>query len=104
MECDSTGKLVDRMDLVAFSLIAVVLLPMGIGLVVGRTWAYWVWATLVALAVAGQASSGEVAFFTVMVVVLGMLGALGVTAGLAGHRFLRRRAAARARGRLSDGP
>lgn len=82
------------MDLVAFALFVFVVVPIVIGLVVGESWAYLAWATLVVLMSVIQALSGEVQFFTVIVVIAGAGGAAGVAAGIAGRRFLRRRAGA----------
>ena len=85
-------------------MIGIVLLPLGLGLLLGQPLAYVVWAVLVVAATVAQSLSDEVSFFVLVVVVLGMAGAVSVMAGVALRGVLRRRAATRAWRRSPERP
>ncbi len=80
------------MGLLAFSLILAVILPMLVGFLAGKPLGYWVWAGLVTVLVVGQSQSGEKQFFTLVVFMLGLIGAVFV---LLGVRLRRTRATRR---------
>ncbi len=74
------------MDLVAFLVVAFVGVPFVLGLLAGSPRGYWAWGAIALVMAAMQATSGEILFFTLLVVFLGACGALPVAIGASVRR------------------